>query len=175
MLYTQEFALTWFLPVAIAFTLLLAVASFQPVARLVDSWWSVKLRESRWGIVGLLLSVAFFIFGVFLTILTMYFSPPEDNRSPVMLGFSIVLFIIGLFAFFFVIGLGLHYRKDSDDAPILSVTKTNVNIDGRYVTHENNTAVIRIPRYEIRIITLNDKSVNVGEIHERPKLRKRRK
>ena len=150
---SKEFALNWLLPATSALAIIIFVLSFSKVQQMVSSFSDPPLREVRWGIFGVLSSFTFFVFGIFLTILTIYLSPIPNDRNPVMLGFTIFLFVIALVAFAYVIFLGLHYYNNKkDDLPILTVTKEGgIVADKRYERIENNLRIIKTEEFEIAI------------------------
>lgn len=88
---------------------------------LIKSLPSAEPPDARWGILQILLSFAFFFFGLALAILTVYLSP--DWRNTAMLVFTIVLFVTGLLFFVWAIKLGYHYWTNHKELPNLVVTE----------------------------------------------------
>ena len=162
---TLQNVLTYVVPAGVAILFIL-LALFIPRIRklLAKDWPSPTLREVQWGFVGILLGVVFFVFGICLTMVTFYLSQPIP-RNPVMLGLAIGLTVLGLAAFAYVIGLGMHFRKvnqSSEDAILVVTVAKIAYVNPAFETIRDKLRVIRTQNHEITVRTLQPNTAKVG-------------
>jgi hypothetical protein len=119
---------------------------------------TAQSTDSRWGSVALLLSFAFFFFGLAIAILSFY------NTSLWSLGAMIIMIIFGLIGggmFIWAIKLGYGFWKNYDKTSILIITEDKVEYDINSAQIKDNQIILITDKYEIRIINrednLNDK------------------
>ena len=175
--YSQEFAFTYILPIAVGFGISILLLSFGRVRKIFERELpTVTLRESKWGIYGFVTSLLLFWFGLVFTMFSIYLS--DEARNPVMLGMTIALATIGLLGLIYVVWLGTHYRATTktEEIPIVTVTKNGIAVQSaKSDTVINGVRVINTGGYEISVKDLSGVRFKRGELDGKHKSRKHKR